>query len=138
MVTVVEKIRISLDDTSDTAHVLLSVMDFAKLAGFSSVINTLVATAASELSTNILKYAGRGSIRVDLVSDGQKRGLRIMAEDCGPGIENVDRAVEENYSSGNSLGLGLPCVKRIMDSFEIVTAPGEGTRIEVIKWREEI
>ncbi|MDC7218438.1 MAG: anti-sigma regulatory factor [Spirochaetales bacterium] len=136
MVSVIENMCFPLEDSSDTAHVLVSVRDFATQAGFNAVQNTLVSTAVSELSTNIIKYAGRGCIRVDLVSDGLKEGLRIVAEDSGPGIADVDRAVNRVYSTGNSLGLGLPSVKRIMDSFDIVTAPGKGTRIDVTKWRE--
>lgn len=125
-----------MENSSDSAHILLSVKKYAGLAGFNEIQCALVTTAVSELITNIFKYAGRGSIHMDLISQGDRQGIRILAEDDGPGIADIGLAMNESYSSGDSLGLGLPSVKRIMDSFEIQSAAGMGTRIQVVKWRE--
>ncbi len=125
-----------VEDSADRAHVLLSVKEFCVQAGFNEIQSVLVTTAVSELITNMIKYAGRGRIGMDQVSNGTNRGVRILAEDDGPGISDIEMALRESYSSGESLGLGLPSVKRIMDSFEITSAPGKGTTVLTVKWRE--
>lgn len=94
----------------------------------------MVMTAASELGRNILKYAGTGNlVLAPLVSD-RKKGIEIIAMDHGPGIENVERALQDSYSSGGTLGLGLPGVKRMMDEFNLDTTPERGTTVTIRKW----
>ncbi|MCT4544629.1 MAG: anti-sigma regulatory factor [Vallitalea sp.] len=106
--------------------------------GFMSTDEVMIATAASELSTNIIRYAKKGEIIISIIKnlkDGRK-GLEIYASDNGPGIRDIELAMQEQYSSlPNSLGLGLPSVKRIMDEFYIESLMGRGTRVLVRRWR---
>jgi serine/threonine-protein kinase RsbT len=95
---------------------------------------TLVAAAISELARNILNYARRGEVHLSLVQEGGKRGLVVVARDEGPGIPNIEQAMQDGYSTGNGLGLGLPGAKRLMDEFEIASEVGKGTTVTVKKW----
>ena len=103
--------------------------------GFSSTDQTLIATAISEVARNILLYAQRGEIIVRPVQNG-KSGITIIAHDEGPGIPDINLALRNGYSTSNSLGLGLPGTKRIMDEFTIVSEVGKGTTITVKKWKQ--
>ena len=94
----------------------------------------MIATAVSELVRNILKYAGTGEIRLRHVKRMGQRGIEIEAIDQGPGIANCEAAMCDHYSSGGTLGLGLPGVKRMMDEFSLESTPGEGTRVTARKW----
>jgi serine/threonine-protein kinase RsbT len=107
----------------------------AAASNFASAEATLIATAISELARNIVLYAKAGEIVLKIVDNGNRRGIRIVAGDEGPGIADLDRAMQLGYSTSGSLGLGLPGVKRLMDEFEIVSEPGKGTRVTVLKWR---
>jgi serine/threonine-protein kinase RsbT len=102
--------------------------------GFSSSDLTLIATAISELACNIVSYVTRGEIIRRLVQQGNQQGIVIIAHDEGPGIPDVAQAMQDGYSTGNSLGLGLPGAKRLMDEFEIVSHPGKGTTVTIKKW----
>ena len=103
--------------------------------GFQQSDLTLVATAISELARNIVRYARRGEIVLRRAEDGGVPGIVIIARDEGPGIPDVDRAMEPGYSTAGGLGLGLPGVRRIMDEFEIVSEVGRGTVVTVTKWK---
>jgi serine/threonine-protein kinase RsbT len=103
--------------------------------GFSANDATLVATAISELARNIVTYAGSGEILIGLVNGADRPGIAVIARDSGPGIADVKRAMHEGYSTSGGLGLGLPGVRRIMDEFDIVSGPGKGTTVTVVKWR---
>jgi serine/threonine-protein kinase RsbT len=105
----------------------------AKL-GFSSTDLTLVATAISELARNIVMYAGAGEIILRLVRLAEKRGIVVIAQDQGPGIADVEQALQDGYSTSRSLGLGLPGVRRLMDEFEVKSQVGEGTIVTIRKW----
>ena len=96
---------------------------------------TLVATAISELARNIVRYARRGEIVLHPIEDGGVPGIVIIARDEGPGIIDVNRAMEQGYSTSGGLGMGLPGVRRIMDKFEIVSEIGRGTVVTVTKWK---
>ena len=102
--------------------------------GFSSTDLTLVATAISEIARNIVLYAGEGEIRLRLLWDGWRDGLEVVAHDEGPGIADIDRAMQDHYSTGPGMGLGLPGSRRLMDEFEIVSEPGAGTTVTMRKW----
>jgi serine/threonine-protein kinase RsbT len=102
--------------------------------GFSETDQTLVATAISEVARNIILYAGRGVVELEVTSGVQGLGLRIVAVDEGPGIVDVDLAMRDGYSTGRSLGLGLPGARRLMDDFTISSQPGEGTTVTMVKW----
>ena len=103
--------------------------------GFQQSDLTLVATAISELARNIVRYARRGEIVLRQAEDGGIRGIVIIARDEGPGIPDVNRAMEQGYSTSGGLGLGLPGVRRIMDTFEIVSEVGKGTVVTAVKWK---
>lgn len=98
---------------------------------------TSVAAAISEVARNIVEHAREGVIEMDVVLMGQRRGLRIVARDRGPGIRDIAKATQYGYSSGHGLGVGLPGAKWLMDGFEIRSAPGEGTTVTMIKWLPE-
>jgi serine/threonine-protein kinase RsbT len=100
--------------------------------GFASSDQVLIATAISEVTRNIIEYAGTGEVMLDVVGDGAKR--RIIARDEGPGIPDVALAVQDGYSTGKSLGLGLPGSRRLMDDFEIDSTVGQGTTVTMTKW----
>ena len=107
----------------------------AEESGFSASDATLVATAISELARNIVTYAGSGEIVIGLVNGADRPGIAVIARDRGPGIADVKRAMHEGYSTSGGLGLGLPGVRRIMDEFDIVSDPGNGTTVTIVKWR---
>jgi serine/threonine-protein kinase RsbT len=95
---------------------------------------TLIMTAISEVARNIVLYAKRGEIAMQLVEQGRRRGLSIVARDQGPGIANIDQVMADGYSTSGGLGLGLPGSKRLMDEFNLVSAPGCGTVVTMVKW----
>ena len=103
--------------------------------GFSYVDLTLIATAVSELARNIVLYGGKGEIQLRIVDNGVKSGIVVVAADQGKGIVDIPRALQDGYSTSGSLGLGLPGTRRLMDDFEIVSAPGKGTTVTVKKWK---
>ncbi|MBI1797797.1 MAG: anti-sigma regulatory factor [Candidatus Eisenbacteria bacterium] len=102
--------------------------------GFGATAATLIATAISELARNVLLYAGRGEIVLTSVEHGTRRGLAVLAQDRGPGIPDIPRAMQDGYSTSGRLGLGLPGVRRLMDDFEIESSAGAGVRIVAKKW----
>ena len=103
--------------------------------GFASADLALIATAISELARNIVLYAQTGEIVLSTVENGTRQGIEVVARDGGPGIADVERALQEGYSTSRSLGLGLPGVKRLMDEFGISSEPGSGTTVTVRKWK---
>jgi len=108
--------------------------ELAKSLRFSGSELTLIATAISEVARNIVTYAKRGQIALRLVSQGRRRGIRVVAQDAGPGIADIARAMEDGFSTSSSLGLGLPGSRRLMDEFDIVSALGKGTTVTMTKW----
>jgi serine/threonine-protein kinase RsbT len=110
--------------------------ELAGQLGFSSTDSTLIATAISELARNIVLYAKHGEIVLSAIHNGGKSGIVVVAQDEGPGIPNVEQAMQGGYSTSRSLGLGLPGVKRLMDQFEILSKLGKGTIVTVRKWRD--
>jgi serine/threonine-protein kinase RsbT len=108
--------------------------ELAAQLSLSSSDLTLVAAAISELARNILLYAQRGEVLIRLIQEGGRRGLVVVARDAGPGILDVEQALQDGYSTGSGLGLGLPGARRLMDEFEIVSEVGKGTVVTVKKW----
>jgi serine/threonine-protein kinase RsbT len=120
------------------ADLRLAIAGARKLAcrlGFGDVATAEIMTTVSELGRNILKYATRGRIRLAGLEEGGRHGIEICALDEGPGIADVSQALRDHYSTGGSLGLGLPGVKRMMDDFELESRPSVGTRVRARKWR---
>lgn len=103
--------------------------------GFTGSGLTIIATAISEVARNIVAYAGEGEIVLRPLEAGDRRGILIVARDEGPGISDVARAMQDGFSTGKSLGLGLPGAKRLMDEFAIYSEPGKGTTITMTKWQ---
>jgi serine/threonine-protein kinase RsbT len=96
---------------------------------------TLLATAISEVARNITTYATRGEVLLSVIhDDGGRAGIQVIARDDGPGIENIELAMQDGYTSGTGLGLGLPGARRLVDDFEIETAPGQGTTVTLVMW----
>jgi serine/threonine-protein kinase RsbT len=106
----------------------------AVLAGFTGSDLTIIATAISEIARNIVEYAEKGTMVFEIVSNGTKKGIRVVAVDHGPGIPNIARAMQDGYSTSRGLGLGLPGSKRLMDEFEIESEVGSGTTVRMVKW----
>jgi serine/threonine-protein kinase RsbT len=102
---------------------------------FSLVEQTKIVTAASELSRNTLDHGGGGELELALVVNGTREGIRLCFSDKGPGIADVKLALTDGYSSGAGMGLGLSGSKRLMNEFDIRTAPGSGTSVTVIRWK---
>ncbi len=106
----------------------------ASSLGFSLTDQTLIATAISELARNIVQYAGQGEVSLSYLRDSGRMGLTVSVKDQGPGIEDLDLAMRDGYSSGGSLGLGLPGTRRLADDFFIESSPGRGTEVRFKKW----
>jgi serine/threonine-protein kinase RsbT len=121
---------------TDIVVALSKLRTDAQELGFNDYDVTRVVTAASELARNILKYAGTGSVKYSKVVDGAKQGLEFVARDKGPGIEDVEMALVDNYSSSGTLGLGLPGVKRMVDQFELNSEVGVGTTVAFRVWKK--
>ncbi|MGE7604899.1 anti-sigma regulatory factor [Peribacillus sp. NPDC097675] len=108
--------------------------NFAKELGFGTVDQARITTAISELARNIYLYAGQGNVTIEKLLVNGKSGLKIIAEDKGPGIQDIRRVMEDGFTTSGGLGAGLPGAKRLMDDFDIESIPGEGTKISAIKW----
>jgi serine/threonine-protein kinase RsbT len=102
--------------------------------GFSENARIMIVTSVSELSRNIMKYAGTGTILMSPIRKGDQAGMEVVARDRGPGISNIEEAMADHFSSGGTLGLGLPGVRRLMDEFEIESASKLGTQVVCRKW----
>jgi serine/threonine-protein kinase RsbT len=129
------EIRIAINSDSDIVTARKRGREMASRLGFTSTDSTLIATAISELARNILLYAHQGEIGVTIVEGTDRRGVRVVARDDGPGIPDVERALQEGFSTSRSLGMGLSGVRRLMDDFQIVSEPGRGTTVIVKKWK---
>jgi serine/threonine-protein kinase RsbT len=129
--------RIAIESDADVVTARQRARSLAIGIDMPSTDQTLLATAISEIARNITTYAGRGEILIDLVRDARgRRGVRVIARDEGPGIDNLERALTDGYTTGGGLGLGLPGARRLVDEFDIETAPGQGTTVTLIKWAQ--
>lgn len=129
-------IRIQIVSDVDIVKARQSGRDAAAQAGMSLTDMSLVATAISELARNILRYAKQGEIVISSHSNtAGAPGIEVVAHDEGPGIRNVEHALEVGFSTSGGLGLGLPGVRRLMDEFEIRSEPGAGTTVTIRKWK---
>jgi serine/threonine-protein kinase RsbT len=119
----------------DVVLVRQTVRSWCAEAGFSLVDQTKMITAASELARNTLDYGGGGQVVLKLLNEENRRGLRLIFEDKGPGIPDIQLAMKDGYTTGNGLGLGLSGSKRLVDEFTIDSKVGEGTRVVVGRWK---
>lgn len=129
-----DEIVVQINNPDDIVDARKAGHQLALDLGFSLTDVTMIATAISEVARNITSYAGRGAIRVLLADREGRKALVVRAEDDGPGIADIDRAMEDGYSTGRGLGLGLPGARRLMDRLFVETALGRGTVIEMWKW----
>ena len=120
---------------ADVVRVRQMVRDLAVAARFSIVDQTKLVTATSELARNTLVYGGGGEVRAGIVERMGRTGVELLFSDDGPGIPDLDLALTDGWTSGNGMGLGLSGTRRLVDEFEIDTAPGAGTRVRILKWR---
>jgi serine/threonine-protein kinase RsbT len=120
---------------ADVVKVRQTVRALAVEIKLSLVDQTKVVTAASELGRNLLVYGGGGEVRLDIVRDGARNGLRVIFEDRGPGIPDVEQALKDGFTTGTGLGLGLGGARRLVNDFDIVSNAAEGTRVTITKWR---
>ena len=132
-----ESKSIALKSERDITIARTQVRVIAAALGFRMIDQTRLATVTSELSRNVVKYGGGGQLiaQPTSASDGRS-GLRLIFEDKGPGIENIDAAMRDGFSTGGGLGKGLPGSKRLVDEFQIESERGRGTRITIVRWRE--
>jgi serine/threonine-protein kinase RsbT len=127
--------RLSLVAEMDVTRASMQARRSALAMGFDAIATGQLVTTASELGTNVLKYAVRGEIVIRPIEQSGRRGLLIQATDHGPGIRDIDEALLDHHSTGGTLGLGLPGVRRMMDEFDIRSEPNRGTTVTVIKWK---
>lgn len=127
--------KMSIQSSADIVLVRQAVRQFAVELGFRLVDQTKIVTAASELARNTLDYGGGGTVKLEALEEGSRRGMRLTFEDSGPGIADIELALKDGYTTGGGLGLGLSGTKRLVNEFNIVSHVGEGTCITITKWR---
>jgi serine/threonine-protein kinase RsbT len=135
MKIVLNKDSMRIEKEQDVVPFRGRVKEYAVKIGMSLVNQTKLITAASELVRNMLKYGGGGVTLIEVISQGRDNGIRLTFVDKGPGIKDIPLAMKDGYSSGKSLGIGLPGTKRLVNEFDIKSTPGEGTTVCIIKWK---
>jgi serine/threonine-protein kinase RsbT len=127
--------QVSLRSDEEIVRLRQIVRDQAIALGFSLIEQTKFVTAASELARNTLQYGGGGDARLEALSNGVRVGLKLTFVDRGPGIADIERALQDGFTSGNGLGLGLGGARRLCDAFTIDSTPGNGTTVTITKWK---
>ena len=125
---------IEVEREADVVRARQKGRELAGALGFSSTDQTLIATAISEIARNIVSYATRGSVAFTRIERQGRAGIQIVATDQGPGIPDIEQAMRDGFSTGNSLGVGLPGTRRLVDELEIVSTVGVGTTVTLRKW----
>lgn len=133
--TIANRAVLPIRSQEDIVRVRKATRENAIAQGFSLVDQTKLVTAASELARNTLDYGNGGDVEITRVLDGARRGLRLTFSDQGPGIDDVEKALTDGFSTGNGLGLGLSGARRLSNEFSIDSAPGKGTRVMIARWR---
>jgi len=128
-------LRVEIEREADIVAARQAGRQLAAQIGFSTTDQTLIATAISEVARNIVVYAQSGEIVLDRAEEGGRVGIQVVAIDQGPGIDNKDLAMRDGYSTKNSLGLGLPGARRLMDDFALDSEVGRGTTVTMKKWK---
>lgn len=126
---------VEIRSAADVVSVRQVVRSWAIDVGFTLVDQTKMVTAASEIARNTVDYGGGGTAFLELITDGARRGLRVVFEDNGPGISDIQQAMTDHFTTGNGLGLGLGGAKRLVNEFHISSRVGEGTRVAITRWK---
>lgn len=126
--------KLAVQASEDIVRVRQAVRRWAVELGFTLVDQTKVVTAASELARNTLTYGGGGTVEVESLVEGTRRGLRLTFADQGPGILDLAQALKDGFTTGSGLGLGLGGAKRLSSEFEIRSQPGAGTTVRITRW----
>jgi serine/threonine-protein kinase RsbT len=121
--------------SQDVVRVRQEVRNRTAALGFSLVDQTKFVTAASEIARNTIDHGGGGKMHISSITEVGKRGLRLVFEDQGPGIADIKLALQDGYSTGGGLGMGLPGSKRLSNEFSVETAPGKGTKVTLVRWK---
>ena len=135
MTLALDPVRVAIATDGDIVRARRSGRQLAEQLGCSATDATLIATAISEVARNIVAHAGEGEIVISVVTVQGQDAIEVLARDDGPGIADLARAMEDGYSTGPGLGLGLPGARRLMDQFEISSEVGVGTTVVMRKWR---
>ena len=130
-----DEIRVVIRTDADVVTARQEARTLGASLGFSSTDLTLLATAISEVARNITTYAGEGELTLRVLDEDGRHGIEVLASDEGPGIADVELAMRDGYTTGNGLGLGLPGSRRLVDDFDLQTAPGAGTTVRLVKWK---
>jgi serine/threonine-protein kinase RsbT len=125
----------TISSSSDIVRVRQTVREWAVSLGFSLVEQTKMVTAASELARNTLEHGGGGNVQMQVLNNEMRRGLKLTFSDEGPGIVDVAEALRDGFTTGSGMGLGLGGAKRLVNEFEIDSAPGRGTKVTITRWR---
>jgi serine/threonine-protein kinase RsbT len=133
--SVVRDERMPVRREEEVVRIRQIAREWAVSLGFGLVDQTKIVTAASELARNTVIHGGGGTVHLEALNDGPRRGLRLTFEDSGPGIPDVPLALKDGYSTGTGLGLGLGGARRLMSEFDIQSNPGKGTRVAVTRWK---
>jgi serine/threonine-protein kinase RsbT len=135
MIVVLNSDSMNIIKEQDVVPFRSRVKEYAVKIGMGLVNQTKLITAASELVRNMLKYGGGGGVNIEIVSQGRENGIRLTFSDKGPGIKDISLAMKDGYTTGKSLGLGLPGTKRLVSFFDIQSEVGKGTTVTIIKWK---
>lgn len=127
--------KLMVRTTDDIVNVRQIVRKIAIGTGFNLVDQTKIITAASELARNTVIYGGGGVLKIEILTNGNKSGVKLIFEDEGPGIADIELALKDGYTSGQGLGMGLGGARRLSNEFEIQSTPGQGTRVAITKWK---
>lgn len=132
---VTSTLEFGLRSDQEIVRLRQTVRDHATAQGFSLVDQTKFVTAASELARNTLRHGGGGDATLQVLENGTRKGLKLTFVDQGKGIEDIERALQDGFTSGSGLGLGLGGSRRLCDEFEIHSQPGKGTTVSITKWK---
>jgi serine/threonine-protein kinase RsbT len=130
--------RHGVTSAAEVVSVRHAVRKCAVALGFSLVDQTKIVTAASEIARNMIDYGGGGMLTIESINENERTGLRLLFEDSGPGIRDIEQALRDGYTTGGGLGLGLGGARRLSDEFQIDSTPGSGTRVMLARWKRRV
>ncbi len=135
MALVREQTVMPCNGEADIVAIRQAVRKHSVELNFSIVDQTKIVTAASELARNAVVHGGGGTVLIERLEEGVRRGLRLTFEDQGPGIADIELALRDGFTTGDGLGLGLGGARRLVNQFDIVSRPGKGTRVTIARWK---